>query len=93
MQGHDHEGLSERTRHSDNVDEAGEKKSLKIKNMMTPYLAQHIPQQYNPLGNSKEGQHDQPMNTKYCYRHRPNTLCRRQVDEPSMEQLQEVCFH
>ena len=29
-------------------------------------------------------------NTKYCYRHRPDLKCRRQADEPSMEQLQQV---
>jgi F-box/WD-40 domain protein MET30 len=52
--------------------------------MITPYLAQHIPHQYNPLG-ARDG-HD----TKYCYRHRPDLLCRRQADEPSMEQLQMV---
>lgn len=32
-------------------------------------------------------------NTKYCYRHRPDLRCRRQADEPSMEQLQAVGFN
>jgi F-box/WD-40 domain protein MET30 len=88
MQGHDHDGLSERTRHSygDSVEKS------KMEKMITPYLAQHIPQQYNPLGGGRDGQNAPPStaNTKYCYRHRPDLLCRRQADEPSMEQLQDV---
>ncbi|KAF2197374.1 F-box/WD repeat-containing protein pof1 [Delitschia confertaspora ATCC 74209] len=58
--------------------------------MITPFLTQHIPNQYNPLGGGprpKSAKVD--ANTKYCYRHRPDLLCRRQADEPSMEQLQE----
>ena len=95
MQGHDHEGLSERTRHmhGDSIEDADERKSKKIGKMIQPYLAQHIPQQYNPLGGDRDGQ-DAPgstANTKYCYRHRPDLLCRQQADEPSMEQLQDVC--
>lgn len=95
MQGHDHEGLSERTRHlhggADDAEEAQANKSKKMEKMITPYLAQHIPQQYNPLGANSPGQDERPptANTKFCYRHRPDLLCRRQADEPSMEQLQE----
>ncbi|KAF2789839.1 WD40 repeat-like protein [Melanomma pulvis-pyrius CBS 109.77] len=96
MHGHDHERPADRARqfqseasefdeHKDNafVNSA----SKKIEKMITPYLAQHIPQQYNPLGGTTQ---DVPANanTKYCYRHRPDLLCRRQADEPSMEQLQ-----
>lgn len=88
MQGHDHEGMAERTRHShgDSIEKS------KIEKMITPYLAQHIPQQYNPLGGGRDGQNapSATANTKYCYRHRPDLLCRRQADEPSMEQLQDV---
>lgn len=56
---------------------------------IAPYLAKYVPQTYNPVGVliSKS-----PMttkaNTKYCNRHRPDIKCRRQADEPSMEQLQ-----
>lgn len=93
MQGHDHEHASERSRHllgekTEENEEAQASKSKKIEKMITPYLAEHIPQQYNPLGGA-----DAPpghSNTKYCYRHRPDLLCRRQADEPSMEQLQQV---
>ncbi|KAJ4375903.1 hypothetical protein N0V83_001181 [Neocucurbitaria cava] len=96
MHGHDHEGLSERTRHLhgesvEDTEEAAASKSKKIEKMITPYLAQHIPHQYNPLGGNSDGQEAPPTtaNTKFCYRHRPDLLCRRQADEPSMEQLQD----
>lgn len=93
MQGHDHEHASERSRHllgekAEDTEEAQATKSKKIEKMITPYLAQHIPQQYNPLGGA-DTPHNH-ANTKYCYRHRPDLLCRRQADEPSMEQLQQV---
>jgi hypothetical protein len=89
MQGHDHEGLSERARHSHG--ESVERS--KIEDMIPPYLKQHIPNQYNPLGGGRDGKNttSATANTKYCYRHRPDLLCRRQADEPSMEQLQVVC--
>lgn len=96
MHDHDHEGPSERTRHlhgnTEDSEEAQANKSKKIERMITPYLAQHIPQQYNPLGTSSDRQDERPRtaNTKFCYRHRPDLLCRRQADEPSMEQLQAV---
>ena len=61
--------------------------------MIAPFLAKHIPQQYAPLGvqstptsTSKE----KDPNTKYCYRHRPDSKCRRTADEPRMENLQRV---
>jgi F-box/WD-40 domain protein MET30 len=95
MHGHDHEGLSERTRHThgESTEDLDEKKSQKIGKMITPYLAQHIPNQYNPQGADRDGQDAQgsTADTKYCYRHRPDLLCRRQADEPSMKELQDVC--
>ena len=55
-----------------------------------PFLAQHIAMQYNAAGAvptaEKEGQ--ERTDTRFCSRHRPDLKCRRQVDEPSMEQLQ-----
>lgn len=59
---------------------------------VAPFLAKHIPLQYAPLGASAEPERpaDGSSNTKYCYRHRPDSKCRRQADEPSMEQLQNV---
>lgn len=97
MQGHDHEHASERSRHllGEKVGETEEtqtSKSKKMEKMITPYLAQHIPQQYNPTGGANSTPGYTSTNTKFCYRHRPDLLCRRQADEPSMEQLQQVCF-
>ncbi|KAH7377703.1 F-box/WD repeat-containing protein pof1 [Pyrenochaeta sp. MPI-SDFR-AT-0127] len=96
MNGHDHESVSERMRHlhgesTEDAEDAVANKSKKIEKMITPYLAQHIPQQYNPLGAHSDGHDAAPAtaNTKFCYRHRPDLLCRRQADEPSMEQLQD----
>jgi F-box/WD-40 domain protein MET30 len=98
LAGHDHDGLVGRTRHladdefADDELSVKENTSKKLEKMITPYLAQHIPQQYHPLGeNPRNGVPvNSTANTKYCYRHRPDLLCRRQADEPSMEQLQEV---
>ncbi|KAF2492740.1 sulfur metabolite repression control protein-like protein SconB [Lophium mytilinum] len=93
FQGHDHEGT--KSRHplgSNQADiEALEKDATIIthdvanesEKMITPFLTQHVPEQYNPQPrNTEKG------NTKYCYRHRPDLKCRRQADEPSMEELQ-----
>jgi hypothetical protein len=59
---------------------------------VAPFLAQHIPQQYAPLGRQKESAltTQKNPNTKYCYRHRPDLKCRRTADEPSMDNLQRV---
>ncbi|KAF2403231.1 WD40 repeat-like protein [Trichodelitschia bisporula] len=56
---------------------------------VTPFLARHIPETYNPMnGSMNDNQPVAESNTKYCNRHRPDLKCRRQADEPSMEQLQ-----
>ena len=59
---------------------------------VAPFLAQHIPEQYAPLGGPAQmgGGTTQDSNSKYCYRHRPDLKCRRQANEPSMDQLQRV---
>lgn len=59
---------------------------------VAPFLAKHIPQQYAPMGgvDSSGSPKTKDPNTKYCYRHRPDQKCRRQANEPSMEQLQHV---
>ncbi|KAI9715315.1 MAG: hypothetical protein M1828_000880 [Chrysothrix sp. TS-e1954] len=59
---------------------------------IAPFLANHIPQR----GAEFDGFEDylppatprNKSNTKYCYRHRPDLKCRRQANEPSMDQLQ-----
>ncbi|KAI4126990.1 MAG: hypothetical protein LQ338_003445 [Usnochroma carphineum] len=63
---------------------------------VAPFLAKHIPKQYAPLGGLSTSPKPSSANpnTKYCYRHRPDLKCRRQADEPSMDQLQHVsCGH
>ena len=65
---------------------------------VAPFLAKHIPEQYAPGGIAPGGGLDlssgsaksKDPNTKYCYRHRPDLKCRRQANEPSMDQLQHV---
>jgi len=62
---------------------------------VAPFLAKHIPAQYAPLGTAGKQQTAlekmQDPNSRYCYRHRPDMLCRRQADEPTMDKMQKVC--
>ncbi|KAK6341214.1 hypothetical protein TWF696_008300 [Orbilia brochopaga] len=48
---------------------------------VVPFLSKHIPDQY-------ASQQPPKTNTKYCYRHHPDLKCRRQADEPTMEEVQ-----
>ena len=59
---------------------------------VAPFLAKHIPEQYAPVGglDAPANAKMKDPNTKYCYRHRPDLKCRRQANEPSMDQLQHV---
>jgi hypothetical protein len=62
---------------------------------VTPFLAEHIPAHPALLGGSEKShkvvlKEAENANKYYCYRHRPGLTCRRQVDEPSMDQLQRV---
>lgn len=63
-----------------------------VEQTVAPFLARHIPDQYAPLGalSASPKPSSANPNTKYCYRHRPDLKCRRQADEPSMDQLQHV---
>ncbi|MCJ1475276.1 hypothetical protein MMC13_003938 [Lambiella insularis] len=93
-------GSGNRTNHVDTAvepEESHEDTSITISSTsklagqrVAPFLAQHIPEQYAPLGDP--GHTDGPPiadpNTRYCYRHRPDLKCRRQANEPSMDQLQ-----
>ncbi|KAK5111725.1 hypothetical protein LTR85_011770 [Meristemomyces frigidus] len=100
---HEHEGL--RNRYRKGV-EAGEQNisipasSKHAEQTVAPFLTEHIPMQYNPVGGHGPGRpsssqdneqhiHEaERSSTKFCYRHRPDLKCRRQANEPSMEQLQ-----
>ena len=66
--------------------------SKQAEQTVAPFLAKHIPEQYAPVGGLDLGDNTKMKdpNTKYCYRHRPDLKCRRQANEPSMDQLQHV---
>ncbi|AEO58236.1 hypothetical protein MYCTH_2305429 [Thermothelomyces thermophilus ATCC 42464] len=55
-----------------------------------PFLREHIPTLYAPVGKSKneESARENNPNTKYCYRHRPDSKCRRAADEAKMVMIQ-----
>ncbi|KAJ5683622.1 E3 ubiquitin ligase complex SCF subunit sconB [Penicillium macrosclerotiorum] len=59
------------------------------KQNVAPFLAKYQPRQYAPL-RSEDGEPTVPRlaNAGYCYRHQPDSKCRRQADEQSMHQLQ-----
>ncbi|KAK4948757.1 hypothetical protein LTR10_012762 [Elasticomyces elasticus] len=83
--------------HSQHIPDASKDKSITIastakhaRKTVAPFLAKHIPSQYAPLGKHGKSNIDaaEDSNSKFCYRHRPDMLCRRQADEPSMDKLQ-----
>ncbi|KAH8898335.1 WD40 repeat-like protein [Thozetella sp. PMI_491] len=56
---------------------------------VTPFLREHIPSLYAPIGKeNSEFSKDKDPNTKYCYRHRPDSKCRRAADETKMQMIQ-----
>lgn len=60
-----------------------------VRHDIGPFLKNHIPQQYSSQGTPAPGQPKPPQSsTRYCYRHRPDLKCRRQANEPTMEELQ-----
>lgn len=58
---------------------------------VTPFLKEHIPAMYAPVGRSRNEQsaREKNPNTKYCYRHRPDSKCRRAADEAKMVMIQQ----
>lgn len=58
---------------------------------VTPFLKEHIPTMYAPVGRSRNEQsaREKNPNTKYCYRHRPDSKCRRAADEAKMVMIQQ----
>ncbi|KAJ5613325.1 hypothetical protein N7510_006519 [Penicillium lagena] len=59
------------------------------KQNVTPFLEKYNPRQFTPL-HSEAGtpSGSRPRNASFCYRHQPDSACRRQADEVSMGQLQ-----
>ncbi|KAK0893724.1 hypothetical protein LTR91_025585, partial [Friedmanniomyces endolithicus] len=96
---HDHEHDGTRNRYRKDVDADGHSISIPAtskhaEQTVAPFLTKHILMQYHPQGGPPRGpqvqQTDEPdqTSTKFCYRHRPDVKCRRQANEPSMDQLQ-----
>lgn len=86
-------GFSISTKEHADPDRPTTKAKLADENV-APFLARHIPTQYAPLGTDSRDQKGPPppsLNSRYCYRHRPDLKCRRQAGEPSMDQMQQVC--
>ncbi|KAK0818939.1 hypothetical protein LTR75_002395 [Friedmanniomyces endolithicus] len=94
---HEHDGIRNRYRNREDADEHSisiPATSKHAEQTVAPFLTKHIPMQYNPQGGPPRGPQLQQPNepdqnsTKFCYRHRPDVKCRRQANEPSMDQLQ-----
>lgn len=61
------------------------------KQNVEPFLVKYRRRQYAPLSSEDGTPEMSPaVNTGYCYRHQPDSKCRRQADEQSMRQLQRV---
>lgn len=71
-----------------------------VEQTVTPLLDPRIPAQHllpeasgdshKLIPSQAETSQTEKSKKSYCYRHRPGSKCRRQVDEPSMDQLQRV---
>lgn len=98
---HDHEGNHDPHLydHDNSLPDRHKSKShaMAAERTIAPFLHKHIPEQQQasyslheqrPVGGGELASAT-PRDTKFCYRHAPDSKCRRQADEPSMEQLQE----
>lgn len=68
---------------------------------VSPFLKEHIPGLYAPVGKdyAKTGTKSpatwtrmKDPNTRFCYRHRPDSKCRRAADETKMGFIQSVSY-
>lgn len=61
---------------------------------VTPYLKEHVPTLYSPFTKIISSHTHQPVpkdfNSKFCYRHRPDSKCRKSADEDKMAKIQSV---
>ncbi|KAK2740950.1 hypothetical protein FQN57_005954 [Myotisia sp. PD_48] len=58
---------------------------------IAPFLSKHIRDHHvsrNRFVSADSSLPSPKPNSKYCYRHRPDLKCRRQADEPTMDQMQ-----
>jgi F-box/WD-40 domain protein MET30 len=66
---------------------------LLVSQTVTPYLREHIPNLYAPISkpDNEEASKSKDSNSKFCYRHRPDSKCRKAADESKMGMIQRVC--
>ncbi|CAN8097126.1 unnamed protein product [Discula destructiva] len=59
---------------------------------VTPYLKEHVPSLYAPVSKIDASYSRQSLtknfNSKFCYRHRPDSKCRKSADEDKMAMIQ-----
>ena len=65
---------------------------------VTPFLKEHVPSLYAPVSkidssHSHELFRKNNYNSKYCYRHSPDSKCRKAADENKMAMIQTVRCH
>src|SRR4051794_17144529 len=91
LEGEEHQERRARDQERDTITTNASNARL-VSQAVAPFLTRHIPNQYAPLGKPHVKSTNAPKdpNSKFCYRHRPDMLCRRQADEPSMDKLQKV---
>ncbi|KAK0302109.1 hypothetical protein LTR01_008964 [Friedmanniomyces endolithicus] len=94
---HEHDGTRNRYRKDVDAEEHGisiPATSKHAEQTVAPFLTKHVPMRYNPQGGLPREPQPQQTNDpdqtsiKFCYRHRPDVKCRRQANEPSMDQFQ-----
>jgi F-box/WD-40 domain protein MET30 len=56
---------------------------------VAPFLSRHIRDHKAPM-NGQKPTPEMALGSRYCYRHRPDLKCRRQADEMTMDQMQQV---
>lgn len=65
---------------------------------VTPFLKEHVPNLYAPVSKIEASYARESsvlhknFNSKYCYRHRPDSKCRKAADEDKMAMIQTVRF-
>lgn len=65
-----------------------------ISQTVTPFLREHIPSNYAPISkfDSDDTSMSKDPNSKFCYRHQPDSKCRKAADEGKMVMIQKVCL-
>lgn len=64
-----------------------------VSQTVTPFLREHIPSNYAPISkvDSDDTSKSRDPNSMFCYRHRPDSKCRKAADENKMVMIQRVC--